>query len=101
MANRHLSAAYISHPVSIAYVTGFYAEPFERLMALVVRPDGGTLIVPPIERQRAAAQATNAEAVACRDGEDPSALVSTAPGGSCGVRGVNGKRSLRAPAVIR
>ncbi|TMC81353.1 MAG: hypothetical protein E6J06_13025, partial [Chloroflexi bacterium] len=25
MANRHLDAAYITHPVSIAYVTGFHA----------------------------------------------------------------------------
>ena len=100
MANRHLSAAYITHPVSIAYVTGFYAEPFERLMALVVRPDGGTLIVPAIERQKAAAQVTNAEVVAWRDGEDPYALVSTALGGSSEIAVEKGHLSLRAAEVI-
>ena len=100
MANRHLGAAYITHPVSIAYVTGFYAEPFERLMALVVRPDGGTLIVPAIERQKAAAQVTNAEVVAWRDGEDPYAVVSTALGGSSEIAVEKGHLSLRAAEVI-
>src|SRR5437879_6762674 len=46
MANRHLEAVYVTRPVSIAYLTGFHADPHERLMALAVRHDGATLIVP-------------------------------------------------------
>jgi Xaa-Pro dipeptidase len=75
MDSRHLRAVYITHPVSIAYLTGFHAEPFERLMALAVRPDGATLIVPALEQQKASAHAAHAEVVGWRDGEDPYALV--------------------------
>lgn len=78
MAGHHVDAAYITRPVSIAYLTGFHAEPFERLMALAVRQDGATLIVPAIERQKASADAEQAEVMAWRDGEDPYALVSEA-----------------------
>ena len=100
MANRHLDAAYITHPVSIAYVTGFHAEPFERLMALAVRPDGATLIVPAIERQKAATQVTNAEVVSWRDGEDPYALVSRALGTSGEIAVEKDHLSLRAAEII-
>jgi Xaa-Pro dipeptidase len=75
LADHHADAAYITRPVSIAYLTGFHAEPFERLMALVVRPDGATLIVPALEQQKAAGQARVAEVVAWRDGEDAYAPV--------------------------
>ena len=43
LARQNLDAVYVTKPVSIAYLTGFYAEPFERLMALAVRPDRATL----------------------------------------------------------
>ncbi len=46
MAAHNVDAAYVTKPVSIAYLTGFHAEPYERLMALTVRPDRATLIVP-------------------------------------------------------
>jgi Xaa-Pro dipeptidase len=82
MDSRHLKATYITHPVSIAYLTGFHAEPFERLMALAVRPDGATLIVPALEEQKASAHAAHAEVVGWRDGEDPYALVERALGRS-------------------
>jgi Xaa-Pro dipeptidase len=75
MADHHADAAYITRPVSIAYLTGFYAEPYERLMALVVRPDSATLVVPALEHQKAAGQASAAEVVSWRDGEDAYALV--------------------------
>ncbi|MGA7911076.1 MAG: Xaa-Pro peptidase family protein [Candidatus Dormiibacterota bacterium] len=75
MAGRHVEAAYITRPVSIAYLTGFHAEPFERLMALAVRPDGATLIVPAIEHQKASAHADQALVVSWRDGEDAYLLV--------------------------
>ena len=79
MAAHKLDAAYVTKPVSIAYLTGFHAEPFERLMALAVRPDRATLIVPAIEREKAAGHAAAlAEVVSWRDGEDAYALVSAA-----------------------
>src|SRR2546430_9099629 len=81
MANRHLEAVYVTRPVSIAYLTGFHANPHERLMALAVRHDDATLIVPALERQSAAENASYAGVVAWRDGEDPYELVARALAG--------------------
>jgi Xaa-Pro dipeptidase len=75
MAGRNLAAVYVSRPVSIAYLTGFSANPHERLMGLVVRQDGATLVVPALEQQKAAERAADVEVVGWRDGEDPYALV--------------------------
>ena len=50
MARESIDAVYITKPVSIAYLTGFHAEPIERLMALAVGTEGATLIVPALER---------------------------------------------------
>jgi Xaa-Pro aminopeptidase len=75
MAERELDAAYITRPVSVAYLTGFQAEPHERLMALAVRPDRATLIVPALEHENATRSAEQVEIVGWRDGEDPYALV--------------------------
>lgn len=80
MSKHHAGAAYITRPVSIAYLTGFHAEPFERLMALVVRPDGATLIVPALEHQKASDHARDAEVISWRDGEDAYGFVSNAIG---------------------
>ena len=80
MENRRLGVAYITRPVSIAYLTGFHAEPHERLMALAVRPDGATLIVPSLEEEKAQAHASDADVVAWSDGEDPYELVQRAIG---------------------
>jgi Xaa-Pro aminopeptidase len=78
MARHNLDVAYITKPVSIAYLTGFHAEPFERLMALVVRPDRATLIVPALEHEKASRHADHAEIVSWRDGEDGYVLVRAA-----------------------
>src|SRR4029077_559358 len=78
MARNNLDAAYITKPVSIAYLTGFHAEPFERLMALAVRADRATLIVPAIEREKATRDADQADVLSWRDGEDGYALVRVA-----------------------
>src|SRR6202022_4214762 len=76
MAAHSVEAAYVTKPVTIAYLTGFHAEPLERLMALAVRADRATLIVPAIEREKADGQAAQlAEVVSWRDGEDAYALV--------------------------
>jgi Xaa-Pro dipeptidase len=81
MATQRAQAAFITRPVSVAYLTGFHAEPFERLMALAIRPDGATLIVPAIEKDNARERASGAGVVSWRDGEDPWALVREAIAG--------------------
>src|SRR3979411_2976356 len=78
LARNNLDAIYVTKPVSIAYLTGFQAEPFERLMALAVRPDGATLIVPALEHEKAGRHADHATIVPWRDGEDAYALVRAA-----------------------
>ncbi len=75
MAGESVDAAYVTRPVSIAYLTGFHAEPIERLMALAVRANGATLIVPALEREGAVRSAVDVGVVAWRDGEDPYAMV--------------------------
>lgn len=75
MERHGLEAAYITRPVSIAYLTGFQADPHERLMALAVRPDRATLIVPALEKENAATHSDQSTVVAWRDGEDPYELV--------------------------
>src|SRR5579859_891866 len=75
MADQEVDAAYVTRAVSIAYLAGFHAETQERLMALTVRQEGATLIVPAIERDRAAQVAGDFGVVGWRDGEDPYVLV--------------------------
>jgi Xaa-Pro dipeptidase len=82
MAGRHLHAAYVTNPISIAYLTGFHANPHERLMALAVRPGDATLIVPALEQEKAGKQAADVTVVAWRDGEDAYAFVREALGGA-------------------
>jgi len=82
MERHDLEAAYVTRPVSIAYLTGFHANPHERLMALAVRHDGATLIVPALEHENATRSTNQATVVGWRDGEDPYALVRKAIDGS-------------------
>jgi Xaa-Pro dipeptidase len=100
MENRHLEAVYVTRPVSIAYLTGFHADPHERLMALAVRLHDATLIVPALERQSAVEQASHAGVVAWRDGEDPYELVNRALAGLTAVGVEKDHLSLHAAEVI-
>jgi Xaa-Pro aminopeptidase len=75
MSSHGLDAAYLTRPVSIAYLTGVRAEPYERLMGLAVTPDRATLVLPAIERENAERAKSDAEIVSWRDGEDPYELV--------------------------
>lgn len=100
LARHNLDAVYITKPVSIAYLTGFHAEPFERLMALAVRPDRATLIVPALEQEKASRHSDLAEVVAWRDGEDAYALVRTALEGCVEVGVEKEHMSLRASEVL-
>jgi len=82
MSTRQVDAAYITKPVSIAYLTGFWADPHERLMALAVpaRKDM-ILVVPGIEAQRAESVVGRDAVQAWLDGEDPYRLVEKALAG--------------------
>jgi Xaa-Pro dipeptidase len=73
-------AAFLTNPVSIASLTGFRAEPHERLMALAIGPRGAQLIVPGIEVEAARAAAAGVEIRGWQDGQDPYALVEAALG---------------------
>src|SRR2546428_3183948 len=100
MASRHIDAVYITRPVSIAYLAGYHADPHERLMAVAVRHDGATLIVPALERQSAADHASNADVGAWRDGEDPYELVDRALAGLTEVGVENHHLTLLSAEVI-
>jgi len=80
LGHHGLEAAYVTSPVSIAYLTGFSADPHERLMALAVRADRTTLVVPSLEQERAATNSEQAPVLSWRDGEDPYSLVREALG---------------------
>lgn len=73
-------AAWISSPVSIGYLTGFRAEPHERLMGLAIGPGGPVLVVPGLEEEAAEAATHGIEVVGWRDGSDPFAAAAGALG---------------------
>jgi Xaa-Pro dipeptidase len=70
-----VEAAFLTDPVSIAYLTGFAGNPHERLMALVLGAGEPVLVVPGLDEESAAAAARDVRVVAWRDGEDPWAVV--------------------------
>jgi Xaa-Pro dipeptidase len=80
LAEAGADAAYISDPVSIAYLTSFRTDPHERLMGLGVTGGRALLIVPGLERESAEAAARGVEVLSWRDGEDPFRLVAEAIG---------------------
>ncbi|HSS61540.1 MAG TPA: Xaa-Pro peptidase family protein [Candidatus Limnocylindrales bacterium] len=100
MEARSLAAAYVTNPVSIAYLTGFLANPHERLMALVLRPRDATLIVPAIEREKAEKNAAGVTVVGWRDGEDPYAIVDDLVHGSAEIAVEKEHLTLHSAEVI-
>ena len=84
MRTQGTGAAFLTNPVSIAYLTGFATNPHERLMALVLRDDRAVLVVPGLEEESAAAVARGASIRAWRDGDDPWAAVGDALAGPNG-----------------
>jgi Xaa-Pro dipeptidase len=72
MAAAGAGSAWVSDPVSIFYLTGFLANPHERLLALAVRGDGETvMVVPDLERENATSRTRDVRVVSWRDGADP------------------------------
>jgi Xaa-Pro aminopeptidase len=80
LVERGADAAWISDPVSIAYLTGFWTEPHERLMGLALTPAGAVLVVPGLEVESASRAVGEVEVVGWRDGEDPYAAAGRALG---------------------
>jgi Xaa-Pro dipeptidase len=80
MSTEGVDAAYVTNPISIGYLTGFFGHPVERLMALVVRDGAADLIVPGLDLDAARAAATGVDVHGWRDGEDPYRLVRDAAG---------------------
>jgi len=80
MLSASVPAACITDPLSIAYLTGFRANPHERLMALVIGPDSALLLVPDLEEESARGQAREVEILGWRDGDDPFPVLRSAIG---------------------
>jgi Xaa-Pro dipeptidase len=70
-----IDAAFVTGPSSIAYLTGFQAEPLERVMALAVGGEAAVLVVPGLEAEPARRAARGVEVVAWRDGDDPYQMI--------------------------
>jgi len=101
MADQEVDAAYITFPISIAYLTGFHANPHERLMALAVHQESATLIVPVIERDRAVQVAGEFGVVSWRDGEDAYTFVRDALAGMQTVAVEKDHLTLRAAEALQ
>jgi len=80
MESNRASAACVTDPTSIAYLTGFFANPHERLLALAVGFDSAVLVVPDLEREIAEGHAHGVEIVSWQDGQDPFRLLRQALG---------------------
>ena len=71
--------AVVTKPASVAYLTGVFVNPHERLLALAITADDAVLVLPELERERAAGTVVEGlRLTGYRDGEDGAALV---PGG--------------------
>ncbi|HUZ88248.1 MAG TPA: Xaa-Pro peptidase family protein [Candidatus Acidoferrales bacterium] len=68
-------SAFLTDPVSVQYLTGFFCQPHERLMALVMGLAASVLIVPALEVEAARAAAPGLEVRGWRDGDDLGSLV--------------------------
>jgi Xaa-Pro dipeptidase len=100
LRSENAGAAFVSDPVSIAYLTGFHAEPHERLMALVVADLEAVLVVPGLEEESARSAARGVTVRAWRDGSDPWREVAAALEGISGRLAVE-KANLRLAAWER
>lgn len=68
--------AVVTRPASVAYLTGVFVNPHERLLALAITPTEAVLVLPELERERAAGTSFEGVRLAgYRDGEDGAALL--------------------------
>lgn len=76
LTEKNLDAAYISDPMSIGYLTGFFEDPIERVMALLVFPDAEPfLFTPALEVEAAKGTGWSHPVYGYLDHEDPYALI--------------------------
>ena len=76
LAEKNLDAAYISDPMTIGYLTGFYEDPIERVMALLIFPDAEPfLFTPALEVEAAKGAGWTHPVYGYLDHEDPYALI--------------------------
>lgn len=76
LAHKGLDAAYISDPMTIGYLTGFYEDPIERVMALLVFPDSEPfLFTPALEVEAAKGAGWTHPVYGYLDHEDAYALI--------------------------
>lgn len=72
LKQQKLDAALITSPKHVYYLTGFYSDPHERFMGLVIPVEGEpTLIVPALDREAAAAKSTVQNMVTHTDVQNP------------------------------
>jgi Xaa-Pro dipeptidase len=79
---KDLDAVVIVHPTNVAYVSGFHATPYERLIALVLTREGElSLVVPSLEQEEAEhALDGNGRLLVWQDAEGPANAVGEALG---------------------
>ncbi|ASS68876.1 MULTISPECIES: Xaa-Pro peptidase family protein [unclassified Paenibacillus] len=85
-----MDLAILTSPASIFYLTGFYSDPHERFMALVIEPgkDGYTLLVPALDEESARGAAQVGKLVGIGDTDDAYALLERETGAQASVVGV-------------
>ena len=76
LAQKDLDIAYISNPTDIQYFTGFYSEPVERILALLVFPDKDPfLFAPQLEVESAKKAGWDQDVFGYLDHEKPFDLI--------------------------
>ncbi|APX71042.1 Xaa-Pro peptidase family protein [Companilactobacillus allii] len=76
LAQNNLDVAYVSSPTDINYFTGFYSEPEERILALLVFPDKDPFIfAPQLEVEAAKKAGWDKDVFGYLDHEDPFSLM--------------------------
>jgi Xaa-Pro dipeptidase len=82
-AEEGLDCLLLTSPASIAYVSGFHAKPYERLIAAVVAADGPVrLLIPSLEEEAAKAASDGVQLYVWRDEDGPATALAVALGGS-------------------
>lgn len=72
----NIDVAYISDPMTIGYLTGFYEEPLERVMALLIFPDAQPFFfTPALEVEAAKGAGWSGDIYGYLDHEDPFAII--------------------------
>ncbi|WP_195701256.1 M24 family metallopeptidase [Companilactobacillus futsaii] len=78
LAQNGLDAAYVSNPNDIHYFTGFYSDPVERILALLVFPDKAPFVfAPQLEVEAVKEVGWDKDVFGYLDHEDPFALMAS------------------------